>query len=419
MRGLHQRLAALPVAAVAIFTAVGCGGGGESHTSTGPGDTRATLSVAVKGSTSAVFTALGWTGGVPGADVVVTRDGSTQNVSGTTDAQGAATFTNLLPGTYDISAIRLLTSGERTKLAPSDADVDAVVAAGSGFSLAAPGGAQTLTASAGRRGSLVISELERYDLATPDGNFYTFGGFLELHNNADTSIALSGIVVAKGFPGSLDSPNFPCSLYDSIHNDPDGIWAIDIYRFPDGTPALAPGGTIVLATDAIDHSKIVAGGLDLSHADFEFRGGGADVDNPSVPNMVALGPNSGDTPSGHGLEWYEVDEVVVVARASDVASLPTQFIPNSQTKKIARLPAATILDVLVSRYALSDPYPPCAQAVNFAFDHQELHVIGSPDPRSAHRKVAATFADGRPVLLRTKTSSRDFAADKATSGTIP
>lgn len=418
-RARLRRLSATAAAVCAALVAAGCGGGGETHGPVDPGGTqRAALTVTVSTSGSGIYQTLGWGSIVPGATVIATRQGSSQSATATTDAQGVATFADLLPGTYDVSSVRLLTADERAKLGASNADIDAVAGAKNAVALAAPTGQATVGAVAGRRGSLVISELYRDQPATPDGNFYVLANYLELHNNADTAVDLSNVVVAEGLSGWNDYPNFPCSMYESILNDPDGIWATDVYRFPDGTPPLPPGGTIVLATDAIDHSKVVAGTPDLSHADFEFRGT-SDVDNPSVPNMVSLGPNSGDYFPYHGLHWYEVDEVVVVARASDVASLPTQFIPNSQTRKIARLPAATILDVLVSRSTINVPYAACAQAVNAAFDAQEFHGIGDPDPHSAQRKVVGTLPDGRPVLLRTKTSSRDFTADKPTPGTIP
>ena len=110
------------------------------------------------------------------------------------------------------------------------------------------------------------------------------------------------------------------------------------------------------------------------------------------------------------MEWYQVWEVVVVASRTDLAALPNRLIPGSSTRRMLRLPGESILDVVTDNIVLSSPYPDCSQAVNARFDLQSAHVITDTDTRSLQRKVVATLADGRKVLLRTKTSARDFEA---------
>lgn len=393
----------------------------STHTdTTGGGNVqKATLNVAVLSSPNdaAVTSALGWSSAsVAGAQVVIKRQGSTTNLTATTDSLGRARFTDLLPGSYDVSAIRILASAESQRLSGENADVNAF-GGGSKITVSAPSSDANLTVVAGRRGSLVISELYRDSPFNAEGQ-YRFGRYLEIYNNADTAVALADKIYAKGFPGSAESPNFPCSLYQSIHEDPDGIWSPNVYHFPATAPVLQPGETAVIAMDAIDHTSFAAHTYDLSSASFEFPGT-QDVDNPRVPNMVTLGPNSGDTFFGHGFEWYEVDEVAVLAQEVDLASLPTQSFPNSNTRRIVRIPADRILDVLVDRIVLSSPNPPCARAVNDRFDHQEISVVTDLDTLDVQRKVVGTLPSGRKLLLRTKTSARDFMAAPPTPGTIP
>jgi hypothetical protein len=135
--------------------------------------------------------------------------------------------------------------------------------------------------------------------------------------------------------------------------------------------------------------------------------------------MVPLGPGSGDTGFHHGLLWNQVWEVVALAEAVDVATLPQQFYHGGTTDKLVRVPADKLLDVVTDRTVMEDRYAPCPEAVNARFDRQSAHVITDLDTRSLHRKVVATLPDGRKVLLRTKTSARDFEAAAPTPFAIP
>jgi hypothetical protein len=79
---------------------------------TGGGVQRAVLHVEVRASESdPVATALGWSeGAVPAAAVTVVRSGSSGSLTGVTNAAGRATFPDLLPGTYLVAAVRVMTA---------------------------------------------------------------------------------------------------------------------------------------------------------------------------------------------------------------------------------------------------------------------------------------------------------------------
>ncbi|MGI8498279.1 MAG: hypothetical protein ACR2OG_11930 [Gemmatimonadaceae bacterium] len=378
---------------------------------------RATLIVQVAPSLedSSAVRELGWAGGIVGAQVVVTRNaaGATPQTA-ITGPTGEATFAQLLTGSYSVSVLRLLAPSETARLSSVNADVNAFGGAMS-VSVGAPSTSITLPALGGHRGSLVISELWRYYPRQPNGDEYVNGSFLELYNNSDTSIALADKIVIKGFPGTYDYPKFPCSLYDGINHDPTGIWTGVVHRFPETAPPLAPGRFVTLATDAIDHRPLATGALDLSRADFEFTGT-ADADNPAVPNMVNLGP---DGLRPRGFDWYEVREVVAIGTVLDLSTLPRQLFPNSGARYVVRIPADHILDVLTTEAEIPNPYPKCGPSVDVTFDRQETAPIKSSDPRSLQRRVAFSLPDGRVVLLRTRTSARDFTLLDPTPGSAP
>lgn len=392
----------------------GSGGNGVGST-----PLRATLTVTVVPTPddAAAASALGWTAGVPRAQVVVQREGSAASVSATSDAAGFARFPDLVTGSYRVSVVRLLSTDESAAMPPAYGVVDAW--GGSGTSvLASSGTTITVTVSAGRRGSLVISEVTASRIFAPSIGDYVNGQFLELYNNGDTALYLDGKSVVKGLPGWHDYPNFPCSLYAHLHGDSLGIWTSYVYRFPgDGDDhLLPPGGVVLIATDAVDHRPIVSGGIDLTGAPFEFRGNN-DVDNPLAADMLSLGPRNGGL-LGYGLFYYETREVLVVADRLDVATLATARSPSDHP--LVRVPAASLLDVVTLYQDVLNRYPACGESsVHPRFDRQDAKLLTTYDTRSAQRRVIGSLPDGRRILLRTGTSARDLEAATPTPGFIP
>ena len=180
----------------------------------------------------------------------------------------------------------------------------------------------------------------------------------------------------------------------------------------------------MIATDALDHTALAQRVFDLSFADAEFRGG-SDADNPAVPDMLSVGPNDGaNYIQGHGYYLRNVREVIAIADAVDVATLPRMTYATSTTSDdYIRIPAAKILDVLFSHATgLTTPdYPPCRVAVHHSLDRQMLNILPANDPqeRSLARPVSYTQPNGQNVLLRTKTSARDFVLAPPSPSSIP
>jgi hypothetical protein len=433
----------LDLCAVFVASAVACSNGvtesgpksvARDSSSSGDGSTfqRATLTVTahVESSDSALAAAVGSpTGLLRNALVTLQRQGRTGSVStDSTDAVGTARFADLVPGSYVITVVRLLTSAEIAGFRSADADVNAF-GGGLVVEVGAPTTAATVEVAAGRRGSLVISELFAYSPKFgPLGiSEYRFGMFIELYNNSDTTIYLDGTIIGEGlawfrwYHEAID-----CVHMEKWRNDPDGIWAINFDAFP-GTGQdhpLAPGGATVVATDAIDHRAVLAGFLDLSGADFEMHGSN-DVDNPGVPNMIDVGVQEpGATVDGHGL-WFRGEGATFLASPVDVTTLPRDSLPVSSPWYV-RMPRDAILDV----YSTSETpageaassalgYPLCPQIVNSVFDRQYANLYDRQVALSMRRKVFATLPDGRVILLRTRSSANDFVLEAPTPGKVP
>jgi hypothetical protein len=388
------------------LVAGGCISGTELVTPPVQPPTAITLVFGPDSADRATAVALGWTQGIPHAQVTITSDDSTIGPRLLAGSDSGTLFLDQLAGRYRIDAVRWLSDSERALLPAGD---DAV-----GFlahTVLITTGAEPRTAVemvASRRASLVISEWKGDPVQVPFGDTYLYTGYLRLYNNADTTIYLDGVIIGSGLASQFDLPNFPCSLYSPYALDPLGVWANWYHQLP-GRGAdypLLPGATAVLATDAIDHRPLYPLGLDLRGADFEFYAGAGDVDNPDVPNAVDVGVRA--APSGHGLLWSSLGKVAFVAGRLDPGALHTEFFGNGLW---ARIPANALLDVMAMKTTYQGGYPECAWLVHPRFDHHAVQLLGAAftdDTLAYRRRILPFTINGGAVLQHTARSDWDF-----------
>ncbi len=370
--------------------------------------------------------ALGWTDGrVPDAEVILQRGGViTQRDTLRTDETGSAGIENLVPGEYKAWARRSLTVAERAQATAAGWDMHVL---GGGVKFPVTGAPQqaVLELSPDRPGSLVISEWY-FTAILPPGltSNYVFGGYVEIYNNSDSTVFLDGKIFGAGWKFNNNSQFRPCSD-DRLRNDPLGIFARFMHAFPgSGTEhPLAPGAAVVIATDAIDHTQLVDGAIDLSGADFEFFGP-TDVDNPAVPNMIDVG--LAPFFFGHGILFapFSTSEVPFIAEPVDIAGLPVEFDPSSalaSPRAFVRYPADKILEVATFRpTSLSGLVTECLRMVNVRFDRVEGYFLpGVNAAVSTHRRVAGFRTNGQAILQRTRTSAADFKVGPFNPGIPP
>ena len=379
---------------------------------------RASLTISLRPSPAAapVAAALGWAAGaVPGGTVTITRIGSSTPISKVTDETGAVVFPDLLPGTYLLSAVRLLNASERSALPAGIDEVDALGGAGS-LSLSAPDGSLDVSMTASQRGSLVISEVWSGEPLV-GSTYYDYGDYFEIYNNSDAAVPLADKIVLAGFPGTFNNPDLSgCTASAPFQRDSLGIWATFIYAFPPSAPHLPAGGAILLATDAIDHTSFTPLVFDLRTANYEFRGG-ADADNPSVPDMLSIGPSDGGDLSNRGMSFYSSHPVLAVANAVNLPSQPSML---GGGRTWVRIPRDALLDV-VTWGRINPSFETCGSPVHASLDAQQARVIDNwtVDLRAITRRAIGSMPDGRAILLRTRSSSNDFVAAQPSPGRVP
>lgn len=355
-----------------------------------------------------VYRALAWADGfVPGVQVTIHRDGSTDSLlTAVSDSTGLVRFERILTGTYTISGFRALDSGEAARLAVADQDIDAL-AGGDRVGVSAPSTTAVIALPAGRRGSLVISEYW-FPPALTASSIYPFGGFVEVYNNSDTTIYLDGKLLGEGRVAlTFGSSTWPCTVNATFRNDSLGLWVAIFYRFPGSgyDYPLSPGQAVIVATDAVDHRVVNAAAEDLSGADFEFIGLG-DVDNPSVPNMSDV--SLWEPALGHGLFFSSAHAHPFVGDNVDLAALTRSVMCYLNCGTVLRIPRAAVLDIAVFLSSTTS-FERCYPQVHSSLDRQPGFLPAGDSPvQSIQRKVFRVLPDGRRVLLRTRTTSRDF-----------
>lgn len=376
---------------------------------------------------TAVAREVGWSTGIPGAEVIITAGGGDTAVGPpvatlVTDSAGRVSVPDLPDGKYFVQVRRLLTAAESARLAPTEDVVGFMT------QTVVERGTATVSVPASRRRSIVISEWSFFGEGIPGLMGYDLGGYLELANNSDTTVYLDGLVVGSGYEQLAEGyPPHTCGALEAYTNDPGGIWAYQFDTLPGmgRTYPLAPGAVAMIATDAIDHSVTSpVEGLDLSHADFESIGT-VDADNPAVPNTVSFGRAWF---FDHGLYLsHTTDEVAFIALPVDTAALPKAR--TSLGREMWRVPRANMLDVMSIYWpeaTLWSPGPLCAHMVSGNFERRPAPLVvtyvgSEPDAGrwSVQRKVAYIRSDGRKIVQHTRTTDADFILRLRTPFQLP
>jgi hypothetical protein len=356
-----------------------------------------------------------WLTGVPDVAVFVRRNEEPTVLSFTTDDGGALSLPDLRAASYWLWAEKLSAAAELEAPALAPAALSGGVRLGLG-----EGDRDTLLLRSQDNGSLVISEFHYHWPGTTivPGGYYKFYWYLELYNNADTTIYLDGKIVGAGFNYDIDADLWPCVETEEFRNDPRGIWSQRFQAFPgSGTDyPLAPGETAVIAEQAIDHNALYPGLPDLSGADFQFFWESRAL-NPAVPTMLPIQLSTGV----HDTMFLTGFDVPFVADAVDIASLERHS--GRYQGEFALFPREVILDAagLYSEYYLVRRSVPLCRMLL----HSSLDALGAfvrpaearenPPAFSAQRKLLP----GGIHLQRTFNSAADWVIGPRSPAKVP
>jgi len=341
--------------------------------------------------------------------------------SATTDAAGIARFDALLDGIYTASPDRPLTPQEIARLSAGDQGTQ-LFGGGSSIVLSPPASRTVEVAMvASRRGSLVISEI--FGNYGPTIGAYSFGGYVELYNNADSTIFLDGFVIAQEAPVHSESglTGFGCAdLPRVLRLDPNNVYVLNAMAFP-GTGRdfpIRPGEAKVIATDAVNHAAAapLLEQVDLSRAPFESYFSDGDVDNPESVNMLRLFGSTGGL--GRGPNYFSGGIMQLLLRPGSVAASTTIETPAGGVRQdlkwtLLRVPRSEVIDVAALEYSplsfgFENNSAACVPWTSPMHDRAPAALVHYTQKKSITRVGIGRTADGREILQRTGNSSRDF-----------
>jgi len=343
---------------------------------------------------------------VANAEVKLTSKSIGSVISSFTSSSGIAVFQDIIPGTYDITVTKVLTSTDAQTLTgisqtltlnASKTDVSIDPTAGSSIELKLSGSAA---------GNLLIKEVYYPASKTASGGTYFSDQFVEIYNNSTDVIFLDGLCIADifGNSGLINTTSQP----SPFKTDADHSYASNVWRIP-GTGKqfpLNPGTSIVIAQDGVNHKEATLNPnspVDLSKADWETyneRPDNRDADAPGVPNLEKVYFTG-------GFDWLITvfGPGLIIFRTEDFSKLEKLTAPGStSTTQYVKIPNSIVIDAFE---ALKDAGSASYKRIPVALDAGFVFASNTYTSESFRRKTRSTI-NGRRVLQDTNNSANDF-----------
>ncbi|MBV2228644.1 MAG: DUF4876 domain-containing protein [Sphingobacterium mizutaii] len=258
--------------------------------------------------------------------------------------------------------------------------------------------------------NFVFKEIFFTGTSTEAGKLYNGDKYFILHNNSSDTLYADGLFIAQSDFLTVTKRNYTPDVMK------DAFTSKQIIMIP-GTGkqyAVAPGADLIIANNAIDHTKVNPKSLDLSKADFEIELiGSINIDNPSVPNAINVSGNllmhsnghqsyvMGKLPEGVTVEKFKTDNAYSYSYISETGrkmNFDSFKIPNSYITDAVNVSAKTTFAWLVTDSSLDMGWTYASQALG---DDTRYG-------KSVIRKTIGNLENGKPYLKDTNNSSEDF-----------
>ena len=262
--------------------------------------------------------------------LIVLMRGARTSYSSTTDQDGVAIFTDILPDYYTISASKsispsLILSGQKINYeilsqeqTNVEVDLNEVI-----------------------KTSFVVSKIYASGVKDDANKNYTADSYIEFYNNSDENVLLDSTYYFA-LCEAESTPAYPAK--DSV----DYFFARQVLRFiNDGTvKVVPPGESILVSNSAVDHTQNASKSIDLTASDFEAKDlNGKVQNNPSVPALEQMFTTFASI-SNMNMARAGENGVVLFSTTESVRSWPSYNVPGKPTSSnfYVRIPNSTILD---------------------------------------------------------------------------
>ena len=340
------------------------------------------------------------------ANKTVTITSSSQTLQATTDANGIATFENIVPDVYDVSVAWKMTPDEYSQITGEMVQNHKYTVAGSKSAellsedITTP---LTIDMNISVDQSILISKIYSAGSKDSKNKNYLAGRYIELYNNSDETVDIAGLYL--GLIETNSSPAYTLGLV------PDTIFMKQIFRIPtDKSYMVAPGQSIIITNSAIDHTQTAMNAFEhnLLNADFEAKDQqGKTTNNPDVPALELI-YTAYAAISNMNLSQGGPGGIVIFETEEDVANWPLAYnYGKTSGNKWMKLPAKYILDgVDVLKYAAQTGVDANLKRL---YDYANINAANGYNGEVMYRKVQSTTEDGRQILSDTNNSLSDFA----------
>ena len=345
------------------------------------------------------------------ANKTVTITSSSQTLQATTDANGIATFENIVPDVYDVSVAWKMTPDEYSQITGEMVQNHKYTVAGSKSAellsedITTP---LTIDMNISVDQSILISKIYSAGSKDSKNKNYLAGRYIELYNNSDETVDIAGLYL--GLIETNSSPAYTLGLV------PDTIFMKQIFRIPtDKSYMVAPGQSIIITNSAIDHTQTAMNAFEhnLLNADFEAKDQqGKTTNNPDVP-ALELVYTAYAAISNMNLSQGGPGGIVIFETEEDVANWPLAYnYGKTSGNKWMKLPAKYILDgVDVLKNNAQTGVDANLKRLYDYIDagYANINAANGYNGEVMYRKVQSTTEDGRKILSDTNNSLSDFA----------
>jgi hypothetical protein len=387
---------------------------------------------------------------VEAGNVILTNTNG-ESYTATSNASGIASFVNILPGTYNVTATKSLTSDEFLNLFEFAPATATVTFNGSQQKVVVNANiAETkVELKAARIGDLVIKQIYYAGSHATQGAVFR-DQFIEIYNNSNEVIYADGLYIGQ-LHGKINATQSSFTLANGQYDwsksigmksladaNTKNVYADYVMRIPgSGTKyPIKPGESIVIAQTAINHKSPLVDNtgiplsvkspdltVDLSASDFEVYLGDYllskgkdvfryDIQNPAITDIEIAywgraGYESGnqdflmDNPGRDSFVIFRADDFSTFLDYSD----PSITVIDSKTKFFVQIPTKDIIDgVDLQHFSPSSQRP---KMLPSEIDASFVNCDASFNSQSVIRKTKSSV-NGRMILEDTNNSANDF-----------
>lgn len=345
------------------------------------------------------------------ANKTVTITSSSQTLQATTDANGIATFENIVPDVYDVSVAWKMTPDEYSQITGEMVQNHKYTVAGSksaellSENITTP---LTIDMNISVDQSILISKIYSAGSKDSKNKNYLAGRYIELYNNSDETVDIAGLYL-----GLIETNSTPAYTLGLV---PDTIFMKQIFRIPtDKSYMVAPGQSIIITNSAIDHTQTAMNAFEhnLLNADFEAKDQqGKTTNNPDVPALELI-YTAYAAISNMNLSQGGPGGIVIFETEEDVVNWPLAYnYGKTSGNKWMKLPAKYILDgVDVLKNTAQTGVDANLKRLYDYIDagYAYINSASGYNGEVMYRKVQSTTEDGRKILSDTNNSLSDFA----------